>query len=252
MAGKKGSRYSINKYTFTNPNFMTEAEIKWMYKTLRMHMQLKYGRWDDEVIHRTIIRGLYKWNLYNPKKASKLVWFQSILRFIYLQEVATEYQSYSQKQLSLDYIAEGCDEDLKNIIPDIEDEYEQDMQELAEFCQSQLAENKYALIAAMNEGKTRQDLQAELGIKTFTLNERIDAQRIELKKAIEFQKPHLLYLLTDRKRTVVFKNGTVCINCNSKYTNETHPDCTQRFCSSQCKKERQRAQAKSYIMNKKV
>lgn len=90
MAKTKPGKYSIDEYTL-NKDFMTDKEIEEMYALLKKHMFIKYGNWDEDVIHRTILRGLWKADMYNPKKASKIVWFQSILRFIYLAEVDPNY-----------------------------------------------------------------------------------------------------------------------------------------------------------------
>ena len=84
-AKRSQKRYDISDYDFPIPDFMTNSEIKEMYKSLTFHMKMKYGVYDEETIHRTIIRGLHKADKYDPTKASKLVWFQSILYFYWIQ-----------------------------------------------------------------------------------------------------------------------------------------------------------------------
>ena len=90
-AKRSQKKYDISDYTFPIPDFMSDIELKDMYKSLTFHMKMKYGVYDEETIHRTIIRGLHKADMYDSKKASKLVWFQSILYFYWIQEKSSKY-----------------------------------------------------------------------------------------------------------------------------------------------------------------
>jgi hypothetical protein len=90
-AKRSQKKYDISEYTFPIPDFMTDIEIRDMYRSLTFHMKMKYGVYDEETIHRTIIRGLHKADMYDSKKASKLVWFQSILYFYWIQEKSSKY-----------------------------------------------------------------------------------------------------------------------------------------------------------------
>ncbi len=90
-AKRSQKKYDISDWTFPIPNFMTDLEIRDMYRSLTFHMKVKYGVYDEETIHRTIIRGLHKADMYDATKASKLVWFQSILYFYWIQEKSSKY-----------------------------------------------------------------------------------------------------------------------------------------------------------------
>lgn len=85
--------YSIENYTLLNKNFMTDKEIKKMYADLKNHMYIVYSNYDDEIVQQTILKGLNYSHLYDSNKSSKLVWFQTILRNIYLREKTTKFLS---------------------------------------------------------------------------------------------------------------------------------------------------------------
>jgi hypothetical protein len=87
-------KYDISDWSFPIPDFMSDKEIKEMYRSLTFHMKVKYGVYDEETIHRTIIRGLHKADMYDSTKASKLVWFQSILYFYWIQEKSSKYNGF--------------------------------------------------------------------------------------------------------------------------------------------------------------
>jgi len=87
-------KYDISEWSFPIPDFMSDKEISEMYTLLKGHMYMKYGVYDEETIHRTIIRGLHKADMYDSTKASKLVWFQSILYFYWIQEKSSKYNGF--------------------------------------------------------------------------------------------------------------------------------------------------------------
>lgn len=127
---KRKSRYDISDWTFT-PNFMTDLEITKMYSLLKGHMYMKYKKYDEEIIHRTILQGLRYGSMYDPTKASKLVWFQTILRNVYYQEIDPKYNKRIKHHYSLDYSSpedEGINEN-SSIISQVSSMVEPDVEE---------------------------------------------------------------------------------------------------------------------------
>jgi len=106
------TRYDIDHYQPFNNSFMSEKEITEMYKLLKGHMYMKYGRYDDEIIHRSILKGLNVSHQYNPAKASKLVWFQTILWSTYIYEIDPKYNVRIKHHYSLDWMNDEADDNM--------------------------------------------------------------------------------------------------------------------------------------------
>ena len=184
--------YDISDYNYT-PGFMTDDEIKDMYRKLAFHMKVKYGMYHEEVIHRTIIRGLHKASMYDPTKASKLVWFQSILYFYWIQERAPEY-NHSDTDISLSSSLSKSDPDF-TLIETIdnkeddwkefgEDEEEDFTPKVVGFIQGLFDQGLYPFLKLRAEGLTYDQIKVKTGLSNPTITGRLHTERVHLKEKI--------------------------------------------------------------------
>ena len=82
--------WSIEGYDVPR-DFVSDEEIEQLYISMRTNMIKNYGYYDMEIIHHSIILGLHRSKLYDPKKASKLVFFQTVMKTFFFQEKSNEY-----------------------------------------------------------------------------------------------------------------------------------------------------------------
>lgn len=217
---KKG-RYDISDWVLV-PNFMTDAEISQMYITLKKHMYIKWGRYDEEIIHRTILQGLRYGDKYDPTKASKLVWFQMILKNIYIQEIDPKYNKRIKHHYSLDYTSpedEGINENssIVSMVSFMTDDNEEDklieeQSEATRIMHKILLEGDYPIIKARSEGLGVRQLSIKLGISTGSVYIKIKDERQRLKSAIESIDKNLIAILGQR------------IHINSRMPSNKHND----------------------------
>jgi DNA-directed RNA polymerase specialized sigma24 family protein len=198
MAKKKNNKYCIAHYTLNN-SFMTEAEITEMYALLKKHMYIKYGNWDEDVIQRTILRGLWKSSLYNKSKASKLVWFQSILRFIYIQEVDPNYNK-TLSNLRLD--DPGSSDDGMNwhemVGAEEVDDVELEKINLAEKIRHILSSGNYPYLTLRANEKSYDEISKELSCCYNTIYKNIQIEKASLKEELSKVAPDLEQQLAGR------------------------------------------------------
>lgn len=191
MGKKKIGRYDISNYILNN-NFMTEKEILNMYSLLRRHMYIKYGKYDEDVIHRTILQGLNKSHQYVPGKASMLVWFQSILRNIYLQEIDPKYNRAIKHHYSLDWTSEGDEQNI-NILTEVsmkEDNSTYDIKDdlLSEFNDKLkliIEEGDYPMLKYKLQLLTTQQISDITGINQRPIYTKLAEERKRLMKDIK-------------------------------------------------------------------
>lgn len=196
----KPGKYSIDEYTLDN-NFMTGKEIEEMYSTLKRHMFIKYGRYDEDVIQRTILRGLWKADMYNPKKASKIVWFQSILRFIYIQEVDPNYNK-SVSNLRLDDPGES-EEGMNwhEIIGAEEiDEAELEKIKLVERIRIILSSGNYPYLTLRSEAKSYDEISKKMKCDYNGIWKNLQIEKASLKEELAKTIPDIEQQLTGRSK----------------------------------------------------
>ncbi len=258
---KRVGKYSIEEYTFDN-TFMTGKEIEEMYATLKMHMFMKYGRYDEEVIHRTILRGLWKSAMYNPEKASKIVWFQSILRFIYIQEVDPSYNK-QLKDLRLDDPGTRGEDDLdwhQVIGEEKVDEDEINRNKLVELIEELLEGNNYPILKMRKDGLTYEGIFKLTGMSNAAIYALLCEERLRIKKEISVLDSD--ELLINRSK---FRDGSKsgrwardlrkkinprkCVVCEKEFI----PDGKMiKFCGDNCRLRKASLQQKQYYKNKSI
>ncbi len=246
-------QYDISDYTI-NPGFMTDLEIKEMYRKLQFHMKIKYGMYHEEVIHRTIIRGLYKSDMYDPTKASKLVWFQSILYFYWIQERAPEYNhsdtdislstslSKSNPDFTLIETIDNKEDDWKEFGEDEEPDYTEDV---AKFITKLLDTGSYPLLKMRADGLTYREITDKTGLSTPTITGRLFAERNLMrdkvlstakgKEVISKRVSITRWVFGKKHKVVLSGQDRTCMICSKGFVFAGYNSGMRLFCSNECK-----------------
>ena len=171
-----------------NNNFMTEREITKMYSLLKGHMFMKWKNYNDEVIQLTILTGLKNSKNYDPTKSSKLVWFQSILKNIYLQEIDPKYNKHIRNHYSLDWTAEDSDEENMDILKEASlltvGEEDNDIINIADGILKLLETDKFPISKFRAEGLNYQTIANIVGIKRHKVAILIKEERVQIKRLL--------------------------------------------------------------------
>lgn len=189
-------RYDIDHYDYIPHDFMSDKEIKALYKTLKGHMYVKYGRWNDEIIHMTILRGLWKWHWYKPEKASKIVFFQTILWNIWTREINPKTNPHIKWTYSFDWNDNEDNENLSlmNEVLQKVDEYDV-IEDIDNGCQADLhflediipiiESGGYPLIKIKLSGKSYKEIEKETGMIYSNYLQRLNKEREKLRLQIK-------------------------------------------------------------------
>ena len=246
-------QYDISDYTI-KPGFMTDLEIKDMYKKLQFHMKVKYGMYDNEVIHRTIIRGLHKADMYDPKKASKIVWFQSILYFYWIQQRSPEYNhsntdislstSMSKQDPDFTFIEtiDNGEEEWKDFGEDEEEDYTEDV---AKFIVGLLSTGSYPLLKMRADGLTYREIKDKTGLSTPTITGRLFAERnlireevsstVKGKEVISKRVSITRWVFGKKHKVVLSGQDRICKTCSKGFVFAGYNSGMRLFCSDECK-----------------
>ena len=254
-AKKTRSKWDISDWTLNN-SFMTDSEIKDMINLLKGHMYMKYNTYDEEVIQMTILQGLRSSHLYNPQKASKLVWFQSILRNIFLNHVDPKYNTYIRYHYSLDYMSDDSDDgENRNIHGEamskssgVDDDERHEVIQFTDELVNIINEGDYLILKLRILGDSYADMHKKLGMKTHQMSIIWKEERERLKKEI-LKRGLTLDILDGRralnqwskgaiptKKPPVFKsNIRNCIYCNKDFTFLVGMGPNTKTCSTECR-----------------
>lgn len=190
---KKTSKGSIATWTLNN-SFLTEKELKTLYTTLKGHMYMKYGKYNEEVVHLTILQGLRMSHSYNPQKSSKLVWFQSILKNIFLQHIDPKYNIHIRHHYSLDWTGSNDDDETQNMdilteafskSNDADDAEKEDVINFTEDILELINNGDYFILKLKAKGESYSTMSKMLGLKTHKLSEMWQEERERLKIEIK-------------------------------------------------------------------
>jgi hypothetical protein len=271
---KKGkSKWDISDWVLDN-SFMTDKEIKEMINLLKGHMYMKYNTYNEEVIHMTILQGLRSSHLYNPQKASKLVWFQSILRNIFIHDVDPKYNIFIRYHYSFDW---RSDDDTENsdIInealsksTDDEDDLKNEVINFTEDIIEMINEGDYVILKLRVLGDSYADMSKKLKMKTHQMSQIWKEERERLKQEI-LKRGLTLEVLegrkglnvwtkgykTGKKKPRVFVSSTrTCKMCLKEFNFLPGMGPNTRTCSQECRekstKELQSAYAKKLYYEK--
>lgn len=246
------SKWDISTWTLNN-SFMTDVEIREMINLLKGHMFMKYGTYNEEVIHMTILQGLRMSHQYNSAKASRLVWFQSILRNIFINEVDPKYNRHIRHHYSLDWVDdEGGDENrsiVNEVLSKSVDGEDDDRKEVIEFTGEivkMINAGDYVILKLRVQGESYSTMSKILGMQTHRLSIMWKEERERLKEEIRI-KIGEVEVLQGRKPLNAFTKGSKkkpkvhltpirnCKNCKKDFNFEPGMGPNTKTCSEECR-----------------
>ena len=247
------SKWDISDWTLNN-SFMTDAEIKDMINLLKGHMYMKYGTYHEEVIHMTILQGLRASHQYNPQKASKLVWFQTILRNIFINEVDPKYNRHIRHHYSLDFKDEEGSDENRDVVGQAllksSDGEDDDKKEIIEFTQEvvkMINDGDYVILKLRVQGESYSTMSEILGMRTHQMAALWKKEREALKEdiikrgidvqPIEGRKPLNAFTKGSKKKPKVFISSIRnCKNCKKDFNFEPGMGPNTKTCSEECRR----------------
>ena len=253
---KKADRTSINRFSTLNNWFMTEKEIADMYKTLKGHMYIRYGKWDDDVIQHTIIQGMAWAEKYNAEKASKIVWFQTILKGIFLHEYDPKLNRRIRHHYSLDWKDDDNDENQDIIMEAVNktDEEEEDFSSINELLLNELASGKYPITKMRVDKVKRPLILEELNITAIKYKVALEEELARLEEVLSKKgmSDHLLWRRKSYIKNFIAKGGeayTQCPVCKKQYMKFSLTGSMKslaKVCSEECRREGLKGAWKKY------
>ena len=240
-------------------------------------MYIKYGVYCEETIQRTVIRGLNKADMYDPKKASKLVWFQSILYFYWIQEKSAKYNGFvDDLSLSSSISKEDPDFLLIDTIDNGDDswkEWGEDKLDIKESVANDIYDviinGNYPYLQMRCMGMNYKDITASQPDRpgSPTISIRLHNERKRLKEDLKrWYNPEIQTILDDRVPTWRWtfgkykgrdKDGSTyeCFYCKKAFVRASKSQskiyCGEPICSSEGNKIRQRQITKKTKEDKK-
>ena len=190
---------------------------------------------------------------YNSAKASKLVWFQSILRNIFINEVDPKYNRHIRHHYSLDWKDdEGSDENrdvVGQALLKSSDGEDDDKKEIIEFTQEvikMINEGDYVILKLRVQGESYSTMSKLLGMQTHKLSVMWKEERERLKEeiikrgidneVIEGRKPLNAFTKGSKKKPKVFLTPIRnCKNCKKDFNFEPGMGPNTKTCSEECR-----------------
>ena len=247
------SKWDISTWTLNN-SFMTDGEIKEMINLLKGHMFMKYNTYHEEVIHMTILQGLRVSHQYNPTKASKLVWFQSILRNIFINEVDPKYNRHIRHHYSLDWKDDEGSDENRDVVgqallksTDDEDDKKNEVIQFTKDIVKIINEGDYVILKLRVQGESYSTMGKLLGMQTHRLSVMWKEERERLKEeiikkgidneVIEGRTPLNAWTKGSKKKPKVFQTSIRnCKNCKNDFNFEPGMGPNTKTCSEECRK----------------